>query len=99
MAKVLLDMNNPNFQEQLFTLETLEQRALLNTLNKIIRLSWEELYNHTGIRWKLIASENTPKGSNLYSFRFSRKYRGTAYRKGNYLTLVGLFVDHDSAYI
>lgn len=34
MSKILLDLNYPEFQEQLFSLEKHEQRALLNTLKK-----------------------------------------------------------------
>ena len=99
MSKILLDMNYLEFQEQLFSLEKLEQRALLNTLKKMKQLGWEDLYTDKGIRWELITSKKTAGGNNLYSFRFSKKYRATAYRDGNYLVLLALFPDHDSAYI
>ena len=98
MTKILLDMNYPIFQQQLFALEKLEQRACLNSLKKIKQLSWEELYKDKGIKWELITSKKTLQGNNLYSFRFSQKYRGTAYRDGNYLVLLNLFTNHDSAY-
>ena len=98
MSKILLDMNYPEFQEQLFSLEKHEQRALLNTLKKLNQLNWESLYLDKGIRWELITSKLTSKGRNLYSFRFSQKYRGTAYRDENYLVLLNIFVDHDGAY-
>jgi hypothetical protein len=98
MTKILLDLNNPKFQEQIFLLEKNEQRALFNTLGKIIKLNWDELYIDKGIRWELISSQQSNRGNKIYSFRFSQKYRGTAYRDGDYLVLVGLFVDHDSAY-
>jgi hypothetical protein len=97
MSKILIDMNNRQFQDVLFNLEKIEQRALLNTLRKISKLSWEELYQDKGIRWELITSE-TLEDINTYSFRFSQKYRGTAYRNGDYLMLLNLFVDHDGAY-
>lgn len=97
MTKILIDMNYFLFQEKLFELEKIEQRALLNTLKKISKLEWEKLYQDKGIRWELIISK-TIKETNTYSFRFSQKYRGTAYRKGNCLVLLDLFVDHDSAY-
>ena len=97
MTKILLDMNTPQFQKRLFSLEKVEQRALLNTLSKIMKLSWEELYKDKGIRWELITSEAL-EGINIYSFRFSQKYRGTAYRDGDYFVLLDLFVNHDGAY-
>jgi len=98
MTKILLDMNYPEFQKQLFELDKIEQRSLLNTLKKIKKLEWEELYKDKGIRWELITSKTTSKGNNIYSFSFSKKYRGTAYRDGQYLVILALFVDHDSAY-
>lgn len=98
MSKILLDINYPAFQEQLFFLEKIEQRAFLNTLKKIKQLNWEELYKDKGIRWELITSEGTARGNHIYSFRFSKKYRATAYREGNYLVLMALFINHDSAY-
>jgi len=98
MTKILLDMNYPEFQKQLFELDKLEQRSLLNTLKKVKKLEWEELYKDKGIRWELITSKTTSKGNNIYSFRFSKKYRGTAYRDAQYLVILALFVDHDSAY-
>lgn len=98
MTKIILDMNQEEFQTQLFKLEKQEQRALLNTLEKIKKLSWDELYRDKGIRWELINSVKNPRIDNLYSFRFSQKYRGTAYREGNAMVLIELFTDHDSAY-
>lgn len=40
MTKILLDMNYPAFQGQLFSLEKQEQRALLTTLKKIKQREW-----------------------------------------------------------
>ena len=97
--KIKLDMNSPSFQEDLFNLEKSEQRALFNSLKKIIQLHWEDLYKDKGLKWELIASKHTRKGYNLYSFRFSQKYRATGYRDGDYLILLELYTDHDSAYI
>lgn len=97
MTRVLIDMNRPAFQKELFNLEKLEQRALLNTLRKISQLSWDELYRDKGIRWELIVSKKI-ENMDIYSFRFSEKYRGTAYRDGAYLVLLNLFADHDSTY-
>ncbi len=97
-STILLDMNYPEFQTRLFALEKLEQRALLNTLRKIKQLSWDALYIDKGIRWELITSKKTKQGNALYSFRFSQKYRGVAYRDGQHMVLLEIFPDHDSAY-
>jgi len=98
MTEILLDMNGKEFQNSLFKLEKQEQRALLNTLRKINKLNWEDLYQDKGIKWELITSQKTLKGRDIYSFRFSQKYRGIAYRDGDYLVLIDLFVNHDGAY-
>ena len=98
MSKILLDLNLEEFQNSLFNLEKHEQRALLNTLKKISKLTWEELYQDRGLRWELVISQKTIKDLSIYSFRFSKKYRGTAYRDGDYFVLLDLFVNHDGAY-
>ena len=98
MTRILLDMNGKEFQNSLFQLEKQEQRALLNTLRKITKSNWEDLYQDKVINWELITSQRTKKGQDRYSFRFSKKYRGTAYRDVDYLVLIDLFVNHDGAY-
>ena len=98
MSKILIDLNRPKFQQEFFELQKDEKKALLNTLKKMSKLEWTELYVDKGIRWELIESEKSNRGNNLYSFRFSQKYRGTAFRDGDYLVLLGLFPDYDSAY-
>ena len=50
------------------------------------------------MRWELITSKKTKKGNNIYSFRFSQKYRAAAYRDDKFLVMLDLFVDHDSTY-
>jgi hypothetical protein len=96
MSKILIDLNDYNFQSEMFELQKDEQRALLNTLKKISKLNWSDFYKDKGIRWELI--KQNQQEDELYSFRFSQKYRGTAYRQDDYMVLVGLFTDHDGAY-
>lgn len=98
MTKVKIDMNNPEFQHELFSLEKQEQIALLKTLKKIKQLTWEQVYADKGLKWEMILSKLAKSGERIYSFRFSQKYRGTALRQADFLILLGLHVDHDSAY-
>ena len=91
-------MNLSSFQKQLFNLEKYEQRALLNTLKKISCLNWKDIYRDKGIKWELVTAETLDQTA-IYSFRFSKKYRGTAYRDGDYFVLLDLFTDHNGAYI
>lgn len=98
MDKIKIDMNNPEFQRDLFSLEKTEQIALIRTLKKVSQLSWSELYANNGLNWETILSKTTKSGERIYSFRFSRKYRATATRQEEFLRLLTLHVDHDSAY-
>lgn len=96
--KVRLDLNNPLFQETLFGLEKSEQRAVLNTLHQLSKLSWDQLYRDAGLKWEAIYSRTGPKGERLYSFRIGKKFRALAYRDGAWLRILSLHPDHDSAY-
>ena len=96
--KVLLDLNNPVFQEQLFNLPKAEQRSVLNTLKKLSKMTWQQVYTGHGLKWEAILSREGPKGETLYSFRISKKVRAVGYREGDYLRLLTLHPDHDSAY-
>ncbi|OGV50443.1 MAG: hypothetical protein A3F46_09435 [Legionellales bacterium RIFCSPHIGHO2_12_FULL_42_9] len=98
VEKIKIDLNNPIFQEDLFGLEKNEQIALIKTLKKIRQLSWNQLYKDNGLKWETILSKQTKSGEHIYSFRFSKKYRATALRQADYLRLLTLHVDHDSAY-
>jgi hypothetical protein len=55
-AAVRLDLNNPVFQEQLLNLQKNERHAALDTLNKIRKLTWNQLYRDQGIKWEKITS-------------------------------------------
>lgn len=95
---IQIDMNNQRFQNDLFTLEKTEVNALIKTLKKINQLEWEQLYKDKGLKWESIVNPTVKKNKQLYSFRFSNKYRALAYRENNFLILLTLHVDHDSAY-
>lgn len=98
MPKVKIDLNNPEFQKGLFSLEKKDQLSLIKTLNKISNLTWDELYRDQGLKWEIITSRTTKNKERLYSFRFSQKYRALALREESYLRLLTLHTDHDSAY-
>ena len=91
-------MNNPEFQRDLFLLEKIEQIALINTLKKISQLTWSQLYVDRGLKWEMITSKQSKSGIRIYSFRFSQKYRALSLRQGDFLRLLTLHTDHDSAY-
>lgn len=98
MGKIKIDLNNSVFQSDLFQLEKNEQVALIKTLKKIRQLTWVELYTDHGLKWEAILSKQTNSGERIYTFRFSKKYRATALRQEDFLRILALHVDHDSAY-
>lgn len=98
MSDIKIDMNNPEFQQDFFELEKSEQMAFIKTLKKIRQLRWSQLYSDKGLRWEAISSKHTQSGERIYTFRFSQKYRATALRQGDFLRLLTLHADHDSAY-
>jgi len=98
MTKIKIDLNNPDFQKDLFFLQKNEQLALIKTLRKISNLNWDELYRDQGLKWEAIISKTTKNNNRIYSFRFSQKYRVLALREDSYLRLLTLHTDHDSAY-
>jgi hypothetical protein len=98
MARVLLDLNNPEFQQEWFALEREEAMSVLATLRKIHVLDLEQLYRDKGLHWEAINSRSGPAGKRLYSLRITRSVRAVAYRDGDFLRFLSLHPDHDSAY-
>lgn len=98
-SKIRLDLNNPVFQDNLFTLQKPERHAALDALNKIRRLTWDQLYRDQGLKWEKITSVRPPQGiPAIYSLRITQVRRATAYRDGDFIRLLTIAPDHDIAY-
>ncbi|WP_278386138.1 hypothetical protein [Stutzerimonas kunmingensis] len=98
-AKVRLDLNNPVFQDNLFGLQKPERHAALDTLSKIRRLTWLQVYRDPGLKWEKISSVRPPPGIDaIYSLRISQARRATAYREGDFMRFLTIAADHDSTY-
>jgi hypothetical protein len=95
---IRLDLNNRVFQSQWFRLEKEDRNAVLQSCIKLAALDWDALYRDKGFRWELIHSRRAPDGSKLYSLRIAKKMRAVARRSGDFLELLTLHPDHDSAY-
>jgi hypothetical protein len=96
---VRLDLNNPVFQDALFSLQKEERLALLDTLKKLRRIAWSQLYVGRGLRWEKITSIKPPKGiPALYSMRITKSCRATAFRDGDILRFLTIYSDHDVTY-
>ena len=97
-SAVWLDLNNPEFQDNLLALPKADALAVLKTLRLIRQLSWHQLQRSKGLRWELIQSRLGPGGQRLYSMRISRSCRAVAWRDGAWLRMLSLHPDRDSAY-
>jgi hypothetical protein len=51
---VRLDLNNPVFQENLLALQKAERHAVLDTLNKLRQMTWDQVYHDSGLKWEKI---------------------------------------------
>ncbi|NCO74201.1 MAG: hypothetical protein GW856_02920 [Cyanobacteria bacterium] len=98
MNKVLIDLNNPIFQKHLFNLSKSDLVAVFKTLKKISNLTWEQLYQDQGLKWEMIKNKKGKNKESLYTLRITQKCRSIAVREGDYLRLLSLHTDHDSAY-
>ena len=97
-GSIRLDLNNSEFQEQFFSLEKADALSVLGAMRKLSRMSWEQVYQDPGIRWKAIASKVGPAGGRLYSLRMGKGLRAVAFRQDDWLRILSLHPDHDSAY-
>jgi hypothetical protein len=96
---VRLDLNNPVFQKNLFSLQKPDRHSALNSLNKIMKMKWFEIYTDNGLKWEKIASIQPPHGiSAVYSLRITQSRRATAYRDGDFMRFLTIAPDHDSTY-
>ena len=96
---VSLELNNPVFQEHLFSLQKTDRHAALDTLKKVRQLTWDQLYRDSGLKWEKIVSIKPPTGIDaIYSLRITQSRRCTAYRDGDYMRFLTIAPDHDSTY-
>ena len=92
-AKVLLDLNFPAFQEELFDLNPAEFKKVCKTFKKLKGLAWDELFRDAGLNWEQLKS-----APGKYSVRLSQSYRALVRREGSFMRFQTLHLDHDSAY-
>ena len=97
-SRVRLDLNSPEFQDVFFRLATDDLKQVVASLRRLRELDWNSLYRHTGFRWEAIAHLKAPNGSTVYSLRLSQRMRAVGFRDVEFLRLISLHPDHDSAY-
>lgn len=92
-ARVLLDLNLPAFQADLFALEVIELKAVMKTLRKLRGLTWDGVYRDAGLKW-----EQVKQRESMFTIRLSRSSRALVRRDGAYVRFIALHTDHDGAY-
>jgi hypothetical protein len=97
-SRIRLDLNSPEFLDVFFGLEATELKQVVASLGRLRELDWNTLYRHTGFRWEAIDHLKAPNGATVYSLRLSQRVRAVAFRDGEFLRLISLHPDHDSAY-
>jgi hypothetical protein len=93
---VRLDLNNPVFQEQWFSLEKEQRIAVLSCCRKLAAMEWNAIYVDKGLWWELIQSRTGAAKERLYSTRITQKMHAVVKRSGDFLEFLTLHADHDS---
>jgi hypothetical protein len=91
-------LNSPAFLDAFLGLELAELKQIVASLRRIRELDWNSLYRHTGLQWEAIERLKSPSGGAVYSLRLSQRIRAIGFRDGDFLRLISLHPDHDSAY-
>jgi len=97
--RVKLDLNNAVFQKNLLELDKVERNRVLDTLNKLLQLDWDQVYRDPGLKWEKISSISPPAGIDVvYSLRITQGRRATAYRSDEFMRFLTIEPDHDATY-
>src|SRR5450759_2119570 len=91
--KVLLNLNFPGFQLELFDLDVTEIKKILKTLKKLRGMTWNEVFRDHGLKW-----EEPKSDPGKYTIRLSQSYRAVVARDGAFMRFQVLHQDHDGAY-
>jgi hypothetical protein len=96
---VRLDLNGADFQETLFNLPKPERHSAMETLSKLRRMNWNQVYRDNGLKWEKIGTIDPPAGvSAVYSLRITQSRRAIAYRDGDFMRFLEIPADHDATY-
>jgi hypothetical protein len=95
---VRLDLSDPDLQAGLARLSERSRKQAMAPFRKIVQMSWDQIYKDKGLHWEKIKSRPGPAGQSLYSIRISQRIRGVAYRHGDFMRVLTVHEDHDSAY-
>ena len=92
-VRVVLDLNYPDFQAELFELDPAELRKVLKALKKLRALTWQDTFRDKGLHWEELRSR-----PGKYTVRLSQSYRAIVIRDGAAMRFLMLHPENDSAY-
>lgn len=101
---VEIDLEWPRVQTELQNLEAKELDQVEATIEKIKKLTWDQIYKTSsktqkrGLNWEPIEGQQTASGKTIASIRISGKSRARVCRDGNFMKFISIHPDHDSAY-
>ena len=103
---VLVDTGYPRFLKALANLEIDDQEAILDTIDKIQKMTWGDVYKTSsktsgqkrGINFEPI-DQRTSNGRRIATVRASGKIRIRVCRDEQFMRCISIHVDHDSAYL
>ncbi len=101
---VEVDLEWPRVQMELQDLEIKELDQIEATVDKIKKMTWDQVYKTSsktqkrGLNWEPIEGQKTASGKTIASIRVSGKFRARVCRDGNFMRFISFHPDHDSAY-
>lgn len=100
--KISVNLSSPALVSQIANLSKENLISFQKTLRKILKLSWNQLYQDHGLKWEEITSMSDillgNKKYRPYSIRLNQKFRAIAMRKESEMVFISLHPDHDSTY-
>jgi hypothetical protein len=102
---VLVDAGYHRFIKALANLEDNDQEAILDTIDKIQRMTWDDVYKTSsktpgqkrGVNYEP-TDQRTASGRKIATIRASGKIRIRVCRDERWMRFISIHVDHDSAY-
>jgi hypothetical protein len=100
--KVKVDLNNPVFLESWYTLRDKNEIArVLNAVERVLQLTWEQVYRDPGLKWERITHPPVPLPDGieaLYSIRVTQARRAVVCRHQEIMRFLWIAEDHDTTY-
>jgi hypothetical protein len=100
--KVAVDLNNPEFLDNWFSLgDKNESSRVLNTIEKVSQLTWSQVYRDAGLKWERITHPPVPLPAGIdaiYPIRITQARRAVVFRQQDFMRFLLIAEDHDATY-